>query len=138
MASAILLLWGLFSWFTPHFERPDVVGVYVAKYPSGTETLELKDDGTFLQEVVPEEPQAASPVARTGTWTFDEETQTLRIPDCMLVHRDGDIRPTFRTDSGCFFPVERLGVFFGPITLGGDSYPVTGIWSSPAGLRKVR
>ena len=53
LVSAFLVLWALYAWFTPHFDRSDVVGVYVANYPALTETLELKEDGTFRQEVVP-------------------------------------------------------------------------------------
>jgi len=122
LVSAFLLVWGLFSWCTPHFDRSDVVGVYVAKYPSGTETLELKEDGTYLQEVVLKEPQDNTPVTRVGTWTFDEEAQIVSAPNCMPVLGEGDINPDFRTDFGaCDFPVEREGLFFGPITLSGDS-----------------
>lgn len=89
VVSAILLVWGVFSWCTPHFARADVVGVYVANYPSGTETIELKEDGTFLQEVVLKEASGATPVVRMGTWKFDEETQTLNIPDCCLFAATG-------------------------------------------------
>jgi hypothetical protein len=121
LVSGFLLLWGLFSWCLPHFDRSDVVGVYVAKYPSGTETIELKEDGTFLQEVVLKEPQDTTPVTRTGAWTVDEREQTVTMPGCMAVYGRGDISPTFRTDfAACTFPVEREQLFFGPITLSGD------------------
>jgi hypothetical protein len=134
-AALLILLVIAFSWHSPYLRRSDVVGTYVAKYPSGTERLELKRDGTFVQEVVLKVPQDT--VTRSGTWTFNEATQTLMIRDCMRVGREGDISPTFRTDLGCFLPVERSAVFFGPITLTGGTYPVTGLWSSPVGLRKV-
>jgi YD repeat-containing protein len=122
LVSAYLLVWGLFSWCTPHFDRSDLVGVYERKYPSGTERLELREDGTFLQEVILKDPQDSTPVARTGTWTFDEQPQIVRIPGCMPVYGAGGINPTFRTDlSDCALPVERQGIFFGPITLSGDA-----------------
>lgn len=122
LVSAFLLVWALVSCCTPHFDRSDIVGVYVGKYPSGTETLELREDGTFLQEVVLKEPQDTTPVARTSTWTFDEQEQMVRVPDCMAARRRGDINPTFRTDiGGCFFPVEREHLFWGDITLSGDA-----------------
>jgi hypothetical protein len=135
LAALALLLVAVLAWHSPHLDRSDIVGMYVAEYPSGTERLELKPDGTFVQEVVLKEPQDT--VTRAGTWTFDEATQMLMMRDCMLVRRDGDVSPTFRTDLGCFLPVERSGVFFGPITLSGGTDPVTGLWSSPEGLRKV-
>jgi hypothetical protein len=122
LVSAFLLLWVLFSSCTPRFERSELVGVYVAKYPSGTETLELKEDGTFLHKVVLKDPQDSTPVTRTGTWAFDEHAQIVSIPGCMAVRGRGDINPTFRTDlSDCALPVERQGIFFGPITLSGDA-----------------
>jgi hypothetical protein len=126
LISGFLLLWALFSWFRPHFDRSDVLGVYVAKYPSGTETIELKEDGTFLQEVALKEQQNATPVTRTGAWTFDEDEQTVTLPGCMPVARMGDISPTFQTALGhCTFPVERAQIFFGVITLSGDRFPPT-------------
>jgi hypothetical protein len=109
-----LLLWGLFSWCTPHFDRSDIVGVYVGKFPWGTETLDLREDGTFLQEVVLREPQDTTPVTRTGTWTFDDPAQTIRISECIPVL---GIKPTFGTDFGCAYVPEREHLFYGDIML---------------------
>lgn len=114
-----LVLVALYAWCSPHFDRPDVVGVYVAKYPSGTETLTLNADGTFLQEVTLKEPPDSTPVTRVGSWTWDESDQRLRLPNCMAVNDGhGDIRPTFQTDSGCGFPLTRKWWFFGQLLLG--------------------
>ncbi len=130
LASAAAVLIALFAWCTPEFDRSGIVGVYVAKYPSGTETLTLNADGSFLQEVVLKEPQDNTPITRTGSWTWDESAQYLRLRNCMAVGDGfGDIRPTFRTDSGCSLPAERRWWFFGQVLLGGES-------SAP--LRKVR
>jgi len=94
--------------------------VYVAKYPSGTETLTLKPDGTFLQEVTLKKPQNSTPVTRTGSWTWDESRQSLYLANCMPVSDgSGDIRPAFQTDpSGCGTGAERKWWFFGQLLLG--------------------
>lgn len=120
LASAGLVLWALFAWFLPHYDRSDIVGVYVANYSSGTETLTLNADGTFLQEVVLKEPQDSTPITRTGTWTWDESEQRVSLRNCMALNDGhGDIRPTFRTDAGCSWPAEPEWWFFGRLLLGG-------------------
>ncbi len=120
LVAAGLVLWVLFSWFLPEFDRSDVVGIYVAKYPSGTETLTLNANGTFLQEVVLKEPQDSTPITRTGTWTWAESEQRVRLPNCMIVNDGhGDIRPAFRDDAGCSFQPGREWWFFGQLLLGG-------------------
>jgi len=107
------------SW-SPHFERSDLVGVYVAKYPSGTETLTLKPDGTFLQEVRLKEPRHSTPVTRSGYWTWDESRQYLDLHDGMAVNDgSGEISPTFQTGvGGGSFPLDRKWWFFGQLYLG--------------------
>jgi hypothetical protein len=117
LAAAFLAAWALFSWCTPQFDRSDIVGVYVGKFPWGTATLDLREDGTFLQEVVLKDTQDTTPVTRTGTWTFDDPAQTIRIPECIPVLGMGDINPTFRTDFGCAFVPEREHLFYGDIML---------------------
>ena len=124
--AAGLVLAALFAWCSPHFDRLDLVGVYVAKYPSGTETLTLKPDGTFLQEVTLKEPQDSTPITRVASWTWDESPQRLRLHDGMAVNDGfGDISPTFRTDSGGDYGAERKWWFFGQLLLGDrDSAPL--------------
>jgi len=105
---------------SPHFDRSDLVGVYVAKYPSGTETLTLKPDGTFLQEVRLKEPRHSTPVTRSGYWTWDESRQYLDLHDGMAVNDgSGEISPTFQTGvGGGSFPLDRKWWFFGQLYLG--------------------
>jgi hypothetical protein len=117
IASAFFAAWALFSWCVPEFDRSDIVGVYVGKFQWGTATLDLREDGTFLQEVVLKEPQDTTPVNRTGTWTFDDPAQTIRIPECIPMLGVGDINPTSRTDFGCAFVPEREHWFYGDIML---------------------
>lgn len=127
LVAAGLVLAALLAWCSPHFDRSDLVGVYVAKYPSGTETLTLKPDGTFLQEVTLKEPQDGAPVTRGGTWTWDEPAQRLRLHNCMPVSDpSGNIRPDFQTaPPGCDTGAERKWWFFGQLLLGDrDSAPL--------------
>ena len=85
---------------SPHFDRSDLVGVYVAKYPSGTETLTLRPDGTFLQEVTLKGPQGSTPITGVGSWAWDESAQRLRLDNCWGVNDGfGDISPTFQTEA---------------------------------------
>ena len=119
LVAAGLVLAALFAWCSPHFDRSDLVGVYVAKYPTGTETLTLNADGTFLQEVTLKEPPDSTPVTRTGSWTWDESAQYLRLDNGMPVNDgSGDISPTFQTGSGGDYPLERRWWFFGQLLLG--------------------
>jgi hypothetical protein len=126
VAAGLVLVALFLAGVSPHFDRSDLIGVYVAKYPSGTETLTLKPDGTFLQEVTLKEPQDSTPVTRTGSWTWDESAQRLRLHDGMAVNDGfGDISPTLRTDSGGDTGAERKWWFFGQILLGDrDSAPL--------------
>lgn len=122
-----LVVAALFAWCLPHFGESVLVGVYLARYHSGTETLTLSADGTFLQEVMLKEPQDGAPITRTGSWTWDESKQTLRLFDCMDVNNgSGDINPAFRSEgSGCSYTAERRWWFFGQILLGDrDSAPL--------------
>lgn len=122
-----LFVAALFAWCLPHFDRSDLVGVYVAKYPTGTETLTLKADGTFLQEVVLKEAREDPPITWAGVWTWDESDQRLRLDNGMPVNNGfGDISPTFQSEGGAgSYPVERKWVFFGQLLLGDrDSAPL--------------
>lgn len=116
-------VWAFVTWWRPGFDRGDVVGVYVAHYVSGTETLTLREDGTFLQEVLQE---SDGPEARSGTWTWDTASESVIIPDCMAVNDGrGNIRDDFRTASGCGLSVEKKWWFFGQLLLGDrDSSPL--------------
>ena len=126
LVAAGLVLAALFVWCLPHFDRSDLVGVYVAKDRFGTETLTLKPDGTFLQEVTLKEPLDSTPITRVGSWTWDESDQTLRLDDGMPVNDGfGNISPTFQTGSGGDYPLTRKWWFFGQLLLGDrDSAPL--------------
>jgi NlpE N-terminal domain len=117
-----LLVWGL-----PHFERSDLIGVYVAKYPTGTQTLTLNEDGNFLQEVKLKKPPDSAPFTQIGSWTWDESAQRLRMDNCWGVNDGlGNISPTFQTEAGrCDYPLTRRWWFFGQLLLGDeDSAPL--------------
>lgn len=102
---------------SPDMDRSDLLGTYVAEYESGTETLILKADGTFYQEVVLDDPADSSPVTRRGEWDWYDETY-VRVPNCMGVGDGfGDIREDFRTASGCIWSPAR-SLFSGKIYLG--------------------
>ena len=120
LVAAGVALVALQAWRWPRFERSDLIGVYVASYPTGTETLTLNADGTFLQEVALKEPQGSTPVTRTGSWTWDESAQRLRLDNKMPVNDGlGRISPTFQTDpGGGSYPLERRWWFFGQLLLG--------------------
>jgi len=104
---------------SPQFDRSDLVGVYVANYPSGTETLTLNHDGAFEQEVRLRTSADATPTTQTGTWEWDDSRQYLDLADCMAVNDGfGDIRSSFATETGCSFPAGRKWGLFGQILLG--------------------
>lgn len=127
LVAAGVALVALHAWDSPHFARSDLVGVYVAKYPTGTETLTLNPDGTWLQEVRLKEPPDSTPVSRMGSWTWDESAQRLRLHTAMPVNDGhGRINPAFQTDpGGGDYSLARKWLFFGQLYLGDwDSAPL--------------
>jgi hypothetical protein len=108
VVAAWIFLESSLIWYTPHFERSDLVGVYVAKYSNGTEKLTLNEDGIFLQEVELKEPRDSAPVNRTGSWTWDESRQRLSIHDCWGGNDGhGRIRPLQDEGAVCSYPLAR-------------------------------
>src|SRR5258708_1211743 len=59
-----------------------VPGTYLLSYPFGTETLLLKADGTFVQEVAIRNEQ---PVTVRGSWTFDPKESRVELFGSMIV-----------------------------------------------------
>jgi len=121
LVAAWLVLAALVAWCSPHFDRSDLVGVYVAEYPTGTETLTLKPDGTFLQEVVLKEPLDSTPITRVGPWVWDESEQRLRLANCMAIdYSFGRISATVQTaEGGCSYTAERKWWYYGQLLLDG-------------------
>jgi hypothetical protein len=48
--------------------REQLIGVYETKFDNGTERLELKSDGTYVQEFT----SAQKPFRHTGRWLIDD------------------------------------------------------------------
>ena len=122
LATAWLVLFALATWCLPQFEREDLVGVYTAKCPSGTETLTFKADGTFLQEFTLKEPRNGTPITGTGSWTWDESSQRLRMDNCWGI---GNCRHNPHDVGRCDTGADRKWLFFGQLLLGDrDSGPL--------------
>jgi len=49
-------------------KRGDVIGVYETKFDNGSERLELRKDGTFVQDF----SSKSRPFHHTGQWRFDD------------------------------------------------------------------
>src|SRR5260370_24244703 len=55
----------------------DVAGVYIVKYSHGTETLDLRADGTFAQRYVDKAQGIA--VENQGTWNLDAASEQVDL-----------------------------------------------------------
>lgn len=51
-----------------HAQREQLIGVYETKFDRGTERLELKSEGTYVQEFA----SAQGPFRHTGKWVYDD------------------------------------------------------------------
>jgi hypothetical protein len=58
-----LLCWGCTGAKCP--DVTDVIGVYVGKYPNGSERIEIKGDGSFLQQLTVDNAQTHQEI---GKW----------------------------------------------------------------------
>ena len=108
------------SWHVPH-ER--VYGTYVASYPYGTETITLKSDGTFVQEVVIGKEQ---PVTVQGVWEFDSRRSTHVVLRGAMAVDDGvgHLRSDWRK-AGSFIVNHSVGIEWFKVVMGsGGEYPL--------------
>ena len=72
----------------------DVYGVYLREYPVGSETVTLRRDGTFVQEV----KIANESVTISGTWGFDRaESKITWHGRLEVVDEGGALEPEWRT-----------------------------------------
>jgi hypothetical protein len=119
----------VFSACSLQVEKSDVAGVYVAHFKSGTETLQLDRDGSFVQRVLVRGVEAVN----FGAWKYertDGVVAVLHLTDCLAVDDGfGDIRGDFATHrGGCRFPLERRWFIAGQVRLGPER---------PSALRKI-
>jgi hypothetical protein len=76
----------LFSACSLQVEKSDVAGAYVAHFKSGTETLQLHRDGSFVQRVLVRGVEALN----YGTWKYertDGVVAVLYLTNCLSVER---------------------------------------------------
>jgi len=67
-------------------DRDELIGIYVAEYTFGTDTLELKSDGTYTQEISLKEEGTV--LHGDGKWTYDQVTKYIDFEN-LYVLSDG-------------------------------------------------
>lgn len=91
VAFIVLLLLG----FSQQVTFDDVVGLYRARYPFGSEELELARDGTYLQSVLIN--GQTTPTMNKGHWRFYKEDPNVDLLEPMTVVGDwGRLNPSYR------------------------------------------
>jgi len=81
VAESVVLLFTCACFRTPDFH--DIAGNYVAHYSYGTEELDLRPDGIFVQKVYISSSQRQ--LETTGKWTFDRRRLRVELNDKYLV-----------------------------------------------------
>ena len=72
-----------------------VYGTYKASYPFGTETINLNEDGGFVQEVAVKDQ---APVTVRGKWDFDSKGSRVNFDRLMMVvDGTGHLKSDWRT-----------------------------------------
>ncbi len=116
-----LMLIALHCGCTTRVDMDDVYGKYVARYRFGTDTLELKKDGDYVQSA--EIEGRGNLLVNRGKWEFDSEEQVVRLHGCLLLSDGfGALRSDYAVPlpGGCTYPVERAYAISGQIRLGPD------------------
>lgn len=67
-------------------DRDELLGTYIAEYEFGTDTLELKSDGTYTQEITLKE--GGKVIRGDGRWTYDQTRYYIDFED-LYVLSDG-------------------------------------------------
>ena len=66
-------------------KEADLSGVYVAKYPFGTEKLILYSNGKYLQEVNVVINSNSKTASTTGNWSYDPTTKHITFENALVV-----------------------------------------------------
>ncbi|MBX3235017.1 MAG: hypothetical protein KF814_02595 [Nitrospiraceae bacterium] len=66
-----------------HPDQEEIPGTYVAEYEFGTDSLVLKSDGTYAQEI--KVKGRAEPLRVTGTWKYDQSESRITFSDVYLI-----------------------------------------------------
>lgn len=67
-------------------DRNELLGTYIAEYEFGTDMLELKSDGTYVQTIALKEDGKV--IRGDGTWTYDQAEHRIVFED-LYVLSDG-------------------------------------------------
>jgi hypothetical protein len=106
--------------------RTDLGGEYIARYSFGTDRIILREDGTYLQEIVVQgDPEEA---VQTGKWEYDSDSRgpfdlgTVYLYGCLGLNDGfGGLKRNYRQPSSiCSFPVERESLLGDGLRLGPD------------------
>jgi hypothetical protein len=98
-----------------------VYGAYRADYPFGHQTLTLRADGTYDQQVVIKQPTGVA--SHSGRFRYDEAAGFVFIEHCLSVTDGfGGLNPKFAVpvSADCAKPVERRLLWVGGVRIGGE------------------
>ena len=89
--------------------KEEVYGIYVAKYPFGSDTLTLNRDGSFVQRVdIGNQPTQTA----KGQWSFDFQSGYAKFYGLMIIDDgNGRLSETWRTPTPTLvlMDIERHG-----------------------------
>ncbi|HSE58536.1 MAG TPA: hypothetical protein VLA99_07525 [Nitrospiraceae bacterium] len=91
-----------------HPDPQEIPGTYVAEYEFGTDTLILKSDGTYTQEI--KVKRRSEPLRVTGIWKYDQSTNRVNLSDVYLMpnpYSDNWDEATATNRGAANLPVER-------------------------------
>ena len=99
-----------------------VEGKWRADYPFGHQTLMLRSDGTYRQEVTIDQ-SPANPTTNEGKWRYDETIGVLYYENCLSVTDGfGGLNKHYAVPvtASCAKPVERRFLWIGGLRIGGE------------------
>ena len=66
-----------------HPDQEEIIGIYIAEYGFGTDSLTLKPDGSYTQEIkVKGRPEL---LRASGTWKYDQTKSRINFSDLYLI-----------------------------------------------------
>lgn len=96
-------------------------GEWMATYNWGTDTIDLRQDGTYAQVVTI--TKTGERTKNSGAWEFHADSEEVDLGGCLQPNDGfGNLREDYATplDGGCTYPVERDSVVGSRLRLGAD------------------
>jgi hypothetical protein len=104
-----------------HVPLQKVYGTYLARYPYGTDTIKLKPDGSFVQQVSVNQEK---PVFATGRWEFDPNDSRVTFYGVLLVDNGfGNLRNHWELPAAGLVDLSVEMHWFRVVIGSGDEFP---------------